>query len=75
MYEGGIQMEHPVMLHNDAAEANARELIRMLTHMSNALKTDRMYYSFRELEIAEFVDKVQEYNAHVKAVDELCKEW
>ena len=67
-------MEHPVMLHTDAAEKNARELIRMMQMMTNALITDRMYYSFRELEIAEFVDKVQEYNAHVKSVDELCKE-
>ena len=74
MYEGGIQMD-PVMLHNDAAEKNARELIRLLTDMVNALKTDRMYDSYHTLEIAELVGKVQEYNAHVIAVDSLCKEW
>jgi hypothetical protein len=69
------EMRHPVMEHNDAAEKNSRELIRMMQMMTNALITDRMYYSFRELEIAEFVDKVQEYNAHVIAIDSLCKEW
>ena len=65
----------PVMLHNDAAEKNARELIRLLTDMVNALKTDRMYDSYHTLEIAELVGKVQEYNAHVIAVDSLCTEW
>ena len=67
-------MEHPVMLHNDAAEKNARELIRLLGDMVNALKTDRMYDSYRPLDIDELVGKVQEYNAHVEAIKALLRE-
>lgn len=63
-----------IMLHNDAAEKNARELIRMMGDMVNALKTDRMYDSYHPLEIDEFVGKVQEYNAHVEAIKELLRE-
>lgn len=70
-------MRHPVMEHNDAAEKNARELIHLMECMVNDLKTDRMYDSYREIasvELEALVLKINEYNAHVKAIKELCAE-
>lgn len=67
-------MKHPVMEHNDAAEKNARELIHLMERMINDLKTDRMYDSFRAIDVKELVGKVQEYNAHVNIIKGLCRE-
>ena len=70
-------MDHPVMVHYDGAEKNAKELIHLMECIITDLKTDLMYENYREIasvELESLTIKINQYNEHVKAIKELLAE-